>query len=95
MSKFNWNIYFPTEDCKNRVCTFLFSPVCGSDGITYPNACTLEIAACQKPKDKIKITKRGACDVSFWIIFESSYLYVFFVLIFFFYDFFLIFNLFS
>ena len=57
--------YFPTEDCKNRVCTFLFSPVCGSDGITYPNACTLEIAACQKPKDKIKITKRGACDVSF------------------------------
>ncbi|KAJ6637536.1 Four-domain proteases inhibitor [Pseudolycoriella hygida] len=36
---------FGREDCK-IACPLDLSPVCGSDGKTYPNACTLEAESC-------------------------------------------------
>ncbi|XP_067329099.1 agrin isoform X4 [Anolis sagrei] len=35
--------------------------VCGSNGVTYENACELRVAACQQKKD-IEITRTGPCE---------------------------------
>ncbi|KAJ6658757.1 hypothetical protein lerEdw1_019678, partial [Lerista edwardsae] len=39
----------------------LFAQVCGSDGITYENACELRVAACQLKKD-IEVSRTGPCE---------------------------------
>ncbi|XP_045451539.1 serine protease inhibitor dipetalogastin [Melitaea cinxia] len=49
------------------VCTYEYSPICGSNGITYPNQCALECESdlvevayrgeCKKPEDEISIGK--------------------------------------
>jgi len=47
------------DGCKTG-CPFLSSPVCGSDGLTYPNICVLRNARCDDPS----LTKEhdGACS---------------------------------
>ncbi|XP_042882495.1 four-domain proteases inhibitor-like [Penaeus japonicus] len=52
----------PQPEC-NEACPFSFIPVCGSDGVTYPNQCTLEVAMCKDPS----ISKEfdGTCDRPF------------------------------
>ncbi|XP_046396911.1 agrin-like [Ischnura elegans] len=42
-------------------CPSDFSPVCGSDGVSYPNECRLRLAACEKRKD-LKVLYGGQCD---------------------------------
>ena len=42
----------PTGD--DDACTFLFDPVCGDDGVTYPNDCE----ACRE----VNQFTRGTCD---------------------------------
>ncbi|XP_013148353.1 PREDICTED: serine protease inhibitor dipetalogastin-like [Papilio polytes] len=43
----------------NCICTFEFNPVCGTDGETYPNPCTLKCR--QKLIQRLEISHRGAC----------------------------------
>ena len=50
------------KECPD-VCHFAFSPVCGSDGKTYPNKCVLESNACKHGED-ITIVRNGPCSKS-------------------------------
>lgn len=53
----------PTEaPCGPVVCTADWSPVCGSNGQTYPNKCALEGAQCRDPT--IVLAYEGKCVVS-------------------------------
>lgn len=44
----------------NEICTADWNPVCGSDGKTYPNECSLEVEACETGK-KLGVVKSGEC----------------------------------
>ncbi|KAJ7381020.1 hypothetical protein OS493_004615 [Desmophyllum pertusum] len=48
-----------TCEC-NEICTADWRPVCGSDGITYPNKCSLEVKACKTGKT-LTVVKPGEC----------------------------------
>lgn len=37
------------DDCANRMCPMVYSPICGSDGKTYSNSCMLGLAQCENP----------------------------------------------
>ncbi|KAG1689873.1 hypothetical protein DVH05_001906 [Phytophthora capsici] len=43
------------------ICTTLYAPVCGSDGVTYGNDCKLEVASCETPEKHIIKVSDGAC----------------------------------
>jgi len=55
-----------TEECADEIgCSHaeatLDAPVCGTDGISYNNECTLKKIACQQGKET-KIAFRGMCQ---------------------------------
>ena len=43
-----------------EVCPFIYAPVCGSNGQTYPSNCSLEVIACKTGQD-IKFVHNGPC----------------------------------
>jgi hypothetical protein len=47
------------EKCK-PICTRDFSPVCGTNGLTYNNECLLKAANCRD--ENIKKNMNGPCD---------------------------------
>ena len=49
-----------TDSPCNIVCTANYQPVCGSNGLTYSNACQLQSAACTT-KSSITIAHEGEC----------------------------------
>lgn len=53
----------PICEC-NEICTADWNPVCGSDGTTYPNECSLEVEACRTGKN-LTVVKQGQCGMDF------------------------------
>jgi len=50
----------PAPRACNEACLMNFVPVCGTDGITYGNACQLESFACTKNVN-VQLAHNGAC----------------------------------
>lgn len=48
----------------SQLCPLILRPVCGSDGKTYPNSCTLEVEACISGKD-LTVISEGECGKCF------------------------------
>uniref|UniRef100_A0A7M5UP92 Agrin n=1 Tax=Clytia hemisphaerica TaxID=252671 RepID=A0A7M5UP92_9CNID len=56
------------EDCGTKcseACTREFSPICGSDGRTYGNPCTMAVATC-KSKGAISMSYVGPCRMKYY-----------------------------
>lgn len=52
----------PVCECSIEPCPAEYSPVCGSDGITYGNACKLKAHACQNQAKDLQISYQGQCS---------------------------------
>nr|UST29448.1 agrin [Haliclona caerulea] len=44
----------------SKFCTLEFEPVCGSNGVTFPNRCGVRVGACEANK-RITVASKGAC----------------------------------
>ena len=47
--------------CECPTCNLHYTPVCGSDGVTYSNECFLRKASCDKEED-IAVVNEGSCS---------------------------------
>ncbi|OWA50498.1 putative Follistatin-A [Hypsibius exemplaris] len=45
-------------------CPDIYSPMCGTDGVTYDSMCDLNRASCRNKAKNIKYAHRGECNVS-------------------------------
>lgn len=52
------------EDEPLCACPMNFAPVCGSDNVTYPNACALECKATSRKgrSEGLRMIRKGECD---------------------------------
>ena len=70
MGSEKFEISFFVGECAEEVsCPLAYSPVCGSDGVTYDSDCALRAAAC-KNRGKRKIERRyaGECGGKQFIV---------------------------
>jgi len=49
-----------SQDCP-QICTLDYTPVCGTDGNTYSNACSLKGASCNPGRNGLKVAHLGEC----------------------------------
>ena len=47
--------------CCPELCTLDYTPVCGSNGVTYSNRCDLERAICDQDDDSLSFSREGEC----------------------------------
>jgi len=50
--------------CRHRDCPTNYDPVCGTDSVTYPNQCTLDLIACTEQR-QVDTLHRGVCQDEF------------------------------
>eukprot|EP00123_Amoebidium_parasiticum_P015544 comp23024_c1_seq2/m.36777 comp23024_c1_seq2/g.36777 ORF comp23024_c1_seq2/g.36777 comp23024_c1_seq2/m.36777 type:complete len:252 (-) comp23024_c1_seq2:481-1236(-) len=62
--------YFTHEGCYT-VCPSIYEPVCGTDGVTYPNDCSMKAAACKANK-QILVARPGTCEAQGYVVAESE-----------------------
>ncbi|KAK0062073.1 agrin [Biomphalaria pfeifferi] len=43
------DFYAPLPHPCDRPCPYNYNPVCASNGVTYPNFCTFNVANCKRP----------------------------------------------
>ncbi|XP_069157205.1 serine protease inhibitor dipetalogastin isoform X10 [Procambarus clarkii] len=51
----------PQTAACNEECEYIYNPVCGNDGFSYPNLCFLQRASCQNAS--LRLAKFGPCTV--------------------------------
>ena len=56
--------------CPKR-CPLSFNPICGSNGQTYPNECTLQVESCRS-KTRVTVLKQGQCGRGICSTFQGS-----------------------
>ena len=53
--------------CECPTCNLHYTPVCGSDGVTYSNECFLRKASCDK-EEEISVVSQGSCSKLFQML---------------------------
>ena len=53
-------LFFDQTELCPEVCPNHYEPVCGNDGVTYPNRCQLGLEACDN-NDQLRALYAGAC----------------------------------
>ena len=58
------NYFKESVDCNKLCgsCEFQLDPVCGSDGVSYPNECFFKCAKCKYNGEDMSIEHRGFCN---------------------------------